>query len=257
MRPPGLKGLLTLVTLCWVSLSMSGAILLNFLDVPAENANRPASESEEMRLLRAASFGLGAHGRVTGMRLSEVRVSTEDERWAAGRLILFNEGGIVEGNGLAVFQHLARGWSMDFYDFRHGGPGNCGGGASIPVPIPVQLDLRLPSCPLGGAKLGETPTVLAVGGASVAEPHSLTVETSTGTVTFVEIGPWETWDVNRDAQAKANGTLLESGTRKRVQIKLRRYRRCGGGVIFRRLAWTGLRHGEGVPGHHLALACPT
>ena len=240
-----------------ILLAASGFFVLLLVDTPTGTAARPPSGPEETELLHAAAHGLGAGNDLAGFELSGVRISTVDSRWAAARLDLSNEEGVVEGDGLAIFDHNTGAWHLDFYDFEHGGPGDCGSGASIPIPIPVQLDLRLPSCPLGPATLGEDATVPDAAGDFLTEPRTLNVETQNGLLRFVDIGAWETWRVNRGAKATANGTLLKSGTRKRVRITLQGYRRCGDEVTFRRLKWAGLRHGEGVPGHHLQLACPT
>jgi hypothetical protein len=236
-----------------ISLALIAAVFSHLVVTAAATAARPASESEEMQFLRAASFGLGAHGRTAGMKLSELRVSTVDEHWAAARLILSNREGVVEGNGLAIFEHEPSRWSMRYYDFTHGGP--CGNGAMVQMPAQVQLDLRLPSCPLGGARLGEIPAILDAGGAWATEPRSLTVEASSGPVTFAEIGAWQTWRVNRGATAHANATLLKSGTDKRVRVTLLRYRRCGRHVTFQTLEW-GPVQGLGIGEHILRLSCP-
>ena len=219
-------------------------------------AARPPSEDEMTELELAAARGLQVKYDPATMRLVGVRVSTVDGNWAAGHLDLSNDEGVVEGNGLSIFQRVKGAWNMDLYDFRHGGPGACGSGGEIPIPVPVQLDLRLPSCPLGPAKLGEAVTVPDASGRLLTKPHSLTVDVDAGPVRFVEIGDWEAWAVNRGAQATARGTLVESGARKRVVIHLRWYQRCGDELAFRRLEWAGLRHGEGIPGQHLHLSCP-
>jgi hypothetical protein len=243
--------------LACILLAACGFFALLLVDTPTGTAARPPSEQEEAELLHAAAHGLGAGDDLaSGFELSGVRISTLDGRWAAARLDLSNEEGVVQGDGLAIFEHRSGTWNLDFYDFEHGGPGDCGPGASIPMSIPVQLDLRLPSCPLGPSTLGEDAAVPDASGDLVTEPRSMTVEAKNGSLRFVDIGAWETWRVNRGARARAFGTLLKSGSRKRVRITLHGYRRCGGEVTFRRLEWAELRHGEGVPGHHLHLTCP-
>jgi hypothetical protein len=220
-------------------------------------AARPPYEQEKTELEHAAARGLQVEYEPATMRLFGVRVSTVDGDWAAGRLDLSNDNGVVEGDGLAIFQRVKGTWNMDLYDFQHGGPDACGSGGEIPIPVPVQLNLRLPSCPLGPARLGEAVTVPDAAGDLLTKPRSLTVDGNEGSVKFVEIGVWEAWPVNRGARANARGTLIESGgVRKRVVIHLRWYQRCGGELAFRRLEWAGLRHGEGVPGQHLHLTCP-
>lgn len=244
--------------LACIPLAAFGFFLSLLVDTPAGTAARPPSEQEEAELLQAAAHGLGAGKDLTGgFELSAVRISTVDGRWATARLLLSNEEGVVQGDGLAIFDHRTGAWNLDFYDFEHGGPGNCGSGASIPIPIPVQLDLQLPSCPLGPATLGEDVVVPDAASDLLTEPRSLTLEAKKGTLRFVEIGAWETWRVNRGARTRAFGAILKSGARKRVRITLHGYRRCDGEVAFRRLEWAGLRRGEGVPGHHLRLNCPT
>jgi hypothetical protein len=219
-------------------------------------AARPPSEQEKTELKLAAARGLHVEYEPATMRLFGVRVSTVNGNWAAGRLDLSNDDGVLQGNGLSIFQRVKGTWNMDLYDFQHGGPGACGSGGEIPIPVPVQLDLRLPSCPLGPAKLGEAVTVPDASGRLLTKPHSLTVDGNAGPVRFVEIGDWEAWAANRGARASARGTLVESGVRKRVVIHLRWYQRCAGELAFRRLEWAGFRHGEGVPGQHLHLSCP-
>jgi hypothetical protein len=241
---------------CFLALAALAIAFSALVGTTSGVAARLPSEQEKTELELAAARGLHVEYELATMRLFGVRVSTVDGDWAAGRLDLSNDDGIVDGNGLAIFQRMKGTWNMDSYDFRHGGPGACGSGGEIPIPAAVQLDLRLPSCQLGPAKLGEAVTVPDAAGHLLTKPHSLTVDGTQGRVRFVEIGDWEAWSVNRRARASARGTLVESGIRKRVVIHLRWYQRCGGELAFRRLEWAGLRHGEGVPGRHLHLSCP-
>jgi hypothetical protein len=194
------------------------------------------------------------------LELSRVRLSTASPRWAAAQVSLYVDPRGPFAGAFAIF-HLRGGeWRLASYT-----EDLCGPGAELPIPIRAQRDLKLPSCFLDGAKLGEEPIVRDSSGADRVRPPALRVTTVDGIARLVDLGAWRTWGVNRAAVAWTRATLVglpcrhgcegESGEEWRVVLTLHGYRRCGVRVAFRWLEWSPVEGHPRAPHGRYRLGC--